>query len=611
MQRLDAALQEARRLVEALGSSIGRDLEDLIAKQVLKRRLDAVLLPLTCLAQAWAGAAMGGERDADDVWLRLARHVAGTGCWPDGETGLLTAGRDAVAWDLVFPDVFPAGFSVVLGNPPWDVVLPNTKDFLTGYDPAVLEAETSVERRSREATLLARPEIAAEFARYRDGFERTKRAAKRLFRHQRAAQTAGSLDLYRLFAERALQLVACDGSIGLLLPSAFHANEGSTAIRRAFFQDTNLRWCLSFENRRRVFDIDSRFKFDLIVADKPGPTGPFRCGFYLERISDVDDREKIMTFDMDFLRRSGGARLTPLELRGRVDLVVAERFFEAPDRLGDWCKARAIRFGCDLHMTHDARCFLPAGVGELTVHEGKTFHQYSDAWDTKPRYSAQPANVPPVVAAAARFYRLAFRDIARSNDERTMIAFIAPPGCVFGHTATVEKIPGGRANSDALVLCALFNSFSFDWLVRQKAATHLSLYILDGLPVPGFDALQRQFLAHAAVRLSGIHAGYEALGREQVGRWDEAIGAASLRAAIDAVVAGAYGLDRGRYRHVLGGFSHKSYPEAPVRCLDAYDELSSAGIEAFCTRHDPFPGARVVTSRARPAGGTVRDLLSA
>ena len=42
----------------------------------------------------------------------------------------------------------------------------------------------------------------------------------------------------------------------LLLPSAFHANEGTTGIRRLFL-DNGLETCLSFENRAGIFDIDS------------------------------------------------------------------------------------------------------------------------------------------------------------------------------------------------------------------------------------------------------------------------------------------------------------------------------------------------------------------
>jgi hypothetical protein len=123
-ERLNAGLLQSRRLVAELNSSIGRDIADLALKSVAKTRLDSVLLPLRQLACAWVGAAMLRDRDGDDIWLVLARHVADTATWPgvltERQTAQVQAGQNAVAWDLVFPEVFPAGFAVVLGNPPWD-----------------------------------------------------------------------------------------------------------------------------------------------------------------------------------------------------------------------------------------------------------------------------------------------------------------------------------------------------------------------------------------------------------------------------------------------------------------------------------------------------------
>ncbi len=110
------------------------------------------------------------------------------------------------------------------------------------------------------------------------------------------------------------------------MPSAFHANEGTTGDPPACIcRKPTCSWCLSFENRRRIFDIDSRFKFDLIVARRPGPTRSFRCGFYLDRIEDATDPDKIMTYGMDFLTRTGGASLTPLELRGAATCISPRR----------------------------------------------------------------------------------------------------------------------------------------------------------------------------------------------------------------------------------------------------------------------------------------------
>ena len=62
----------------------------------------------------------------------------------------------------------------------------------------------------------------------------------------------------------------------------------------------------------------------------------------------------------------------------------------------------------------------------------------------------------------------------------------------------------------------------------------------------------------------------------------------SVRAAIDAVVADAYGLSRDQYAHVLSTFSHASYRQAAELCLARFDELKQVGLEAFTKKHDPY-----------------------
>jgi hypothetical protein len=101
--------------------------------------------------------------------------------------------------------------------------------------------------------------------------------------------------------------------------------------------------------------------------------------------------------------------------------------------------------------------------------------------------------------------------------------------------------------------------------------------------------------------LSCTHAGYESLWREQLGEvwrepapgftWPVLYGddvRGQVRAAIDALVAEAYGLTRREYEHVLSTFSHKSYREAPMLCLEKFDELESLGLEHFTRKCDPY-----------------------
>ena len=126
----------------------------------------------------------------------------------------------------------------------------------------------------------------------------------------------------------------------------------------------------------------------------------------------------------------------------------------------------------------------------------------------------------------------------------------------------------------ALQLCAVINSFTFDWTLRQKAAATVNLFILEACPVCDLPDAASRFLAHGALRLSCNHAAYAPLWQEQLGTaWHEAIIARQLagdrvsttarwqlRAAMDAVVAQAYGLTRADYAHVLASFAHKHFP---------------------------------------------------
>src|SRR5690606_36893743 len=50
----------------------------------------------------------------------------------------LAAEKRFFHWELEFPDVFRAsdsGFDAVLGNPPWETLQPNSKEYFSNVDP--------------------------------------------------------------------------------------------------------------------------------------------------------------------------------------------------------------------------------------------------------------------------------------------------------------------------------------------------------------------------------------------------------------------------------------------------------------------------------------------
>lgn len=640
--KLQATLNEALSAVHDLEASVGKDVADNVQKAKAKERLDAALAPFKTLAAAWSGGVMLGDQADDAAYQDLARAVAAKGDiqvviskFP-ALARMIETGREGVPYDLAFPEVFfrggkqdaKGGFDAVFGNPPWEAIQFKSKEFFAAYDFKILDAPTKKERQEIEARLTKDNQVGGLFQVYTEEFEQQKRVNDRVYEYQKVSvegDLAGrQLDAFRVFMERNAQVLGVVGRTGVIVPSAFHANEGATGVRKLYLEKLALKCCYSFENRNKLFDIDSRFKFAAVVAQRdPEGTKDFGCAFYLHQLDWLFGNRDGLNYSLDFVKRTGGEYLSLLELRSTSDAEVARICYSNGVLFGEFCEQNKIRLGSEHHMTNDSHRFtsttdiLPPGSdprdpevarellakGYLPLHEGKTFHQYDDRWGDRPRYlvALDKLSDKPGWVNAASHYRVSYREIARATDERTSIFNLAPPGFVFGHKGPCEREPGTRQLSSSLVLVAFANSFIFDFNLRLKVQSSVSLFILNSCPVPSFSNNVHRFLAHSSLRLSCNHPGYTVLWKDQVGdEWREAskkhtwpvIGDVDerwkVRAAIDAVVADAYGLTRDQYQHVLSSFSHTSYPKAPELCLAAFDELKKLGLEKFTKKHDPY-----------------------
>lgn len=632
-ERLTATLNDALENVKQLEASVGKDVADLEAKRAAKERLDAALAPFRLLAAAWSGGVMLGREKADgQEYEALLKAVAAQGDAAAAVAGspslaqMVATGREGVPYDIVFPEVFwrggaRGGFDAVLGNPPWDAIQFKTKEFFASFDFKILDAPTKRERTAIEERLLADHACGPLFEEYKEAFERLKRANDALCEYQKVeveGDLAGrQVDAFRVFMERNAKLLGPSGRTGVLVPSAFHANEGATGIRKLYLEEMALQCCYSFENLKKLFEIHASFKFALVVARKPGPTMEFLCAFYLRDMDwlfgDRSGRE--LTYSFGFVRKTGGNYLRLLELKSEADFEVARALYGRSEELGRWSEKVGIvmqQMPASLHSTKDAWRLRPLAnsggvVAEvfthaLLVHEGKTFRDFEDRWGVGHRYVLPLSNASGLDKhlIRAQGFQLVVRRISSATNERTLISAIVPPNAVLMETSVDAAVFGSR-HSDRLIFCALVNSCPMDWLGRQSIATTVSLFILNSLALPRLGETGASFLSHAALRLTCNHTGYAPLWREQVGdEWrepkppftwpvlegDDARWA--VRAAIDAVVADAYGLSREQYAHVLSTFSHKSYPKAPGLCLAAFDELKALGLDAFTKKHDPY-----------------------
>jgi hypothetical protein len=227
-----------------------------------------------------------------------------------------------------------------------------------------------------------------------------------------------------------------------------------------------------------------------------------------------------------------------------MDRAIVERARSLFDPLGDqggW----AATFGRELNATDDRVHFQRAGVG-LPIVEGRNvtpFHVNLAA--TRFGVTAEDARrLLPSGAATRR--RLAYRDIASATNRLTLIAAILPRGSVSTHTVFVLKTP--LTLRDQHFLCALFNSFVVNYLVRTRVTTHVTTEIVERVPVPRREQAGRAFNDLAAISrwMSRTGAGPALAATEPR--------AAACVARLNAIVAQLYQLSAAEFEHVLDTF---------------------------------------------------------
>ena len=548
-QKLSDALQEAIRHVRDLEASVGVTVSEIQHKEQLKEKLDRALLPFRVAAAAWSGGVMLGSGQCDDMaYADLVKSIATSGDLPDTiespdlrqmiarglsvedlpaeRTALYTLMRrahlvPALSFDLTFPEVFyptgvpdsRQGFNAVLGNPPWDRMLPADKEFFAAFEFRILDAPTKRERDVIQRQLLADPSIKRQYDAYIAAFRNSERVLDSQYTYQivqvDGERTIGKQDAFRAFMERNTQLLANKGWTGIVVPSAFHANEGASGVRRLYLERLNLRHCYSFENKRKLFEIHSSFKFATVVAQAGQPTDEFSCAFYLHDdewlFGSRSDREPLM-YQLAFVRRTGGEYMNLLELRSPRDFEIAEMCFAKGEPFGQVCERLGIRLGREVNMTDDAWRFMPTAkvltngedprdpdvaarllqMGYLVLHEGKTFCQYDDHWGIHPRYivALKTLEDRPIILRRTRHYRVGYRDIAGPGDENVAIFNMHPPGITTGHTAPLEAEPFSLPGWVGLCALAVLNTHVFDWLLQLRVRSHLNLFMLLATPVP-------------------------------------------------------------------------------------------------------------------------------
>jgi len=515
------------RVVSTVASRVAMALEADDSADVVRRKertlaaldgLDAPLGGWRRLVDAWC-AAWFWPRDRPRLdaraWGALSAVLRGHSSslpaavvtkWLDA-IGATVAAERFFHWELEFPEVFfdghgargDAGFDAIVGNPPWDSLRESVGDTASS-------APAALTRFSRESGC------------YR-------------------LQSDGHANLYQLFAERALQLTAPRGRLGLLMPAGLLADHGCARLRREIFEGCRVDAMLSFENREAIFPIHRGVKFVLITAHRQPSTDGLQSRFglrsarQLENVPDEGSPAGSVHLPIGLIRKFSGDSLAVPELPTKQDVQIVSHMLSSFPILGD-AEAWGCRFGRELNATDD-RCHF--GLSGLPVLEGKLLDPFQV-------HVARATNRIPR-AGAARLLRtlpfdrprLGYREVAASTNRLTLIAAIVPADAVTTHTIFCLK--NSMDIDTQWFLCGVFNSFVANYLVRLRGGTHVTSSAIARLPVP---RPHRAGVQHIAALARALSKSGDLAGDDYV--------------QLQARVARLYGLDASAFEHVLDTF---------------------------------------------------------
>ena len=482
---------------------------------------------------------------------------------------------------------------VVLGNPPWEKLRFEERAFFRPVCPAI-SAISQKNKREKEIKKLAVNwlELLEYYQLLQDDYASAK---KEIPKHPLLkVSLVGELNTYAMFAELASRLTEKDGFAAIIVKSALVTSTCYSSCFRHFVNQGSLSEVFLFDNREKLFQIDSREKFCVLFFGGEH-AGGIKVHYGLTKqeqilssvpINVTSEELELINPETGLLPNVADSKEFSFLLRTHRSLSVFAKEFPK------------CHFGRLVHLTaHAEHISTKSEKTRVPIYEGKFIEQYDNRFSTfagmsaDERYQAkasarrQPGDsfVAPKPAPECRYfidkkfwesfldrydqpYSLCWRSLTSPTNQRTMIASIIPSMPTCQSVQLLQTTPV----EDLLMILALFNSKVFDFFVRLKmGGIDLTQSVVRQIPVPFREAWNSIVTLHGVdyTALDAVRALERLLYRNEpdlCGLWDGVPEiknadnyyktAADVREEIDKIIFQMYGLTSAEEKMVRNSF---------------------------------------------------------
>jgi type II restriction/modification system DNA methylase subunit YeeA len=565
---------------------------------------------------------------------------------------------------IEFPDVFgieqKGGFDCVVGNPPWEQIQLDPQEFFAASHPQIANAK-NMAARERLIDALRDNEPSAH-----NNYLIEKRVVEGLQHYihnsgRYPTTSFGRINTAPLFAELALDLTSKSGFCGLILPVGIATDNFNKYFFQKITHGKRLIEFTAFENERYIFPgVHHAFKFAVMILSNKADVMESQFAFYLRNIEDARDRTYSYCLSNQEISLLNPNTLTAPVFRNQKDAKITSKVYQSiPVLITDSDDERGISYnnpwqikillmymmntGSRIFKTKeelestdwklDGNIFELDGERMVPVYEAKMIHQFDHRFGTYANQTQAQANqnklpefdendhantlkyVLPnyfvdlrdveerMKDSHRRGFVIAWRDISLTTNVRTMISAVLPEYGFGGMNVMFSK------EDNFNILHSVFNSFIFDYVVRQKlGGTHINQAYIKQFPVlppSAFTHLRLSFIAPRVLELTFTahdltpfardmgYAGNPFIWNDERRFW--------LRAELDALYFILYGIDRADVEYIMETFpivkrkdvaAHGSY-RTKEAILSVFDELTALGLERLREYRSRVPGGDV------------------
>lgn len=445
----------------------------------------------------------------------------------------------AFDWKAEFPEVFCGdhpGFDCVIGNPPWERIKLQEREFFSLSEPAIAKAPNAATRTKMVAKLQkSNPELHTKYL-------EAKQAASVQLEYCRKTGAypltgKGDINTYAVFAELASQIVADNGRVGLVVPSGIASDNTTRKFFGMLAETGRLHQMYDFENKLPYFeDVHRSFKFCILCFGGEQVTvDEADFVFFSRRIDELANPKRHIKLSGDDIKLVNPNTLTCPIFRSSRDAELTKAIYRRVPVLihkagkkvkNEW----GLKFSTMFHQTNDAEHFVEPEFlrskkykldgnrfvkGKnvyLPLFEGKMIHAYdhransvlpagqnwmrqnqksetTDAEHTDPDFVALPRfwiesrDLEGRVLDTKASAWLSFKEVTSSTNTRTMIASFVPE-CGAVNSMPIIEFQQELGYDMQSCMLANLNSFVYDWVARQKVGgLHLNFFIVDQLPM--------------------------------------------------------------------------------------------------------------------------------